>query len=116
MSEEFLDIHKEAKELVFGLKKLNQEVQNYKTSKEQLQDFTQTLAKFIEETKKLTEKSAKIIENTSDLTPEKIEKKVDELKKRIDKIDDQMILLIKVVESNTEAIKNKKFTLFGGKN
>ena len=157
--------------IVTSLKKLKDEVKGYKTSKEQLSDLTKTLSGFINETKKLTEQSAKVIENTSKLTPSKIDKKVDEINKRIDAFDkiikesllnltettnknttsglskidkkvvemskridtfeilvnkmvdrversessssNQIKLLINAVESNGEAIKNKKFSLFG---
>ena len=173
MANDFLDMNKEAKELVTSLKKLNDEVQGYKTSKEQLSDLNKTLSGFINETKKHTEQSAKVIENTSKLTPSKINKKVDEINKRIDAFDkiikesllnltettnknttsglskidkkvvemskridtfeilvnkmvdrversessssNQIKLLINAVESTSEAIKNKKFSLFGKK-
>lgn len=133
MTNDFLDMNKEAKELVSSLKKLNEEVKAHKNSKEQLSDLTRTLSEFINETKKLTEQSSKVIENTAKLTPSKIDKKVDEMSKRIDifeilvnkmvdrversesSLSNQIKLLITAVESNREAIKNKKFGLFGKK-
>ena len=131
MVNDFLDMDKEAKELVFSLKKLNDEVKGYKNSKEQLSDLTKTLSGFIDETKRLTKLSSKVIENTAKLTPSKIDEKVDEISKRIDTFEDlvnktiervertesslsnQIGLLIQAVELNREAINNKKFSIFG---
>jgi hypothetical protein len=133
MSEDFLDMHKEAEELVTSLKKLNEEVKNYKSSKEQLQDINSKLSGFIEETMKLTEKSAKIIENTANFSPIKIDNRIEEINKRLDKFEElinkmadridrneisyinQMRLMTKSLENNSEIIKNKKFSIFGNK-
>jgi ABC-type transporter Mla subunit MlaD len=133
MSEDFLDMHKEAEELVSSLKKLNAEVRSYKSSKEQLEDLNNKLSGFIEETMKLTEKSAKVIENTANLTPTKIDNKVEDIRKRLDKFEElinktidridrneisiitQLRLLTKSIEENSDVIKNKKFSLFGNK-
>ena len=46
------------------------------------------LSVFIEETMKLTEKSAKVIENTANLTPTKIDNKVEDIRKRLDKFEE----------------------------
>jgi hypothetical protein len=133
LSEDFLDMHKEAEELVLSLKKLNDEVRRYKSSKEQLQDLNNKLSGFIDVTMKLTEKSAKIIENTANLTPTKIDNKIEEINKRLDKFEElinktivridrneisiinQLRLMTKSIENNSEVIKNKKFSLFGRK-
>jgi len=131
LSEDFLDMQKEAEELVLSLKKLNDEIRRYKSSKEQLQDLNDKLSGFIEETMKLTEKSAKIIENTANLTPSKIDNKVEEISKRLDRFEElikkmidridrneisistQIRLMTKAIENNSEVLKNKKFSLFG---
>jgi hypothetical protein len=126
-------MHKEAEELVTSLKKLNAEVRSYKSSKEQLEDLNDKLSGFIEETMKLTEKSAKVIENTANLTPTKIDNKIEDISKRLDKFEElinktidrvdrneisiitQLRLLTKSIEENSDIIKNKKFSLFGNK-
>ncbi len=88
MTNEFLDMNQEAMQLVESLKKLNSEVKEYKTSKEQLHDLNKTLSGFINETKKLTEQSSKIIENMSKLEPSKIDSKIRTLYEKMDSFEE----------------------------
>jgi len=120
MDNEFLDMNKEAKELVNGLEKLHSEISGYKTSKQQLEDLNKTLSGFIEQTKVLSEKSAKVIEHTSKLTPSKMDSKVDEIHRRIDTLEENIANMSKSIEKmtksvdkNSEEIKTVKRPIFG---
>jgi len=114
MDNEFLDTHKEAEKLVKNLKKLNDEIKGYKSSKIELNKLNETLSGFIQETSILSEKTSKIIENTSKLTPFKNGTKINEIYDRLCKLELDFKLFEERIEETENSI-NGQMSLISNK-